>query len=217
MVLAARGYGLDEAVLASASKTLTRPFMATVESLTPSGVIHAKRRTEEVEMAAEAVEDAGIEPIMTRATAARLRWKESLGPQGSFQGRRSRKLQDRHRRHRDQDAGRTASQSGRVGPRARKERTYGYARAGTRPARKGDDAQGLLRLVPFLMICYFCALLDRVNVGFAALADEQGSGADPGHVRLRREPVLRLLLPGRGAEQPGAAEVRAPGAGSPGS
>lgn len=86
MVLAARSYGLDEAVLASASKTLTRPFMATVESLTPSGVIHAKRRTEEVEMAAEAVEDAGIDPIMTRATAARLRWKESLGLKDHFKG-----------------------------------------------------------------------------------------------------------------------------------
>jgi sugar phosphate permease len=26
-----------------------------------------------------------------------------------------------------------------------------------------------LRLLPFLMLCYFFALLDRVNVGFAAL------------------------------------------------
>jgi 3-hydroxyisobutyrate dehydrogenase-like beta-hydroxyacid dehydrogenase len=86
MVLAARVYGLDEAVLASASKTLTRPFMDTVHSLTPSGVIHAKRRAEEVEMAAEAVADAGIEPIMTRSTAARLRWKESLGLKDHFKG-----------------------------------------------------------------------------------------------------------------------------------
>ena len=86
MVLAARAYGLDEAVLASASKTLTRPFMDTVHSLTPSGVIHAKRRTEEVDMAAEAVADAGIEPLMTRATAARLRWKEGLGLKDHFNG-----------------------------------------------------------------------------------------------------------------------------------
>jgi 3-hydroxyisobutyrate dehydrogenase-like beta-hydroxyacid dehydrogenase len=85
-LLAARSYGLDEVVLASASKTLTRPFMDTVESLTPSGVIHAKRRTEEVEMAAEAVEDAGIEPLMARATVARLRWKESLGLKEHFNG-----------------------------------------------------------------------------------------------------------------------------------
>ena len=86
MVLAARAYGLDEAVLASASKTLTRPFMDTVHSLTPSGVIHAKRRTEEVDMAAEAVADAGIEPLMARATAERLRWKESLGLKDHFKG-----------------------------------------------------------------------------------------------------------------------------------
>ncbi len=86
MVLAARVYGLDEAVLASASKTLTRPFMDTVHSLSPSGVIHAKRRAEEVEMAAEAVADAGIDPMMTRATAARLRWKESLGLKDHFKG-----------------------------------------------------------------------------------------------------------------------------------
>jgi 3-hydroxyisobutyrate dehydrogenase-like beta-hydroxyacid dehydrogenase len=86
MVLSARVYGLDEAVLASASKTLTRPFMDTVHSLTPSGAIHSKRRTEEVEMAAEAVEDAGIEPLMTRATAARLRWKNNLGLKDHFKG-----------------------------------------------------------------------------------------------------------------------------------
>jgi 3-hydroxyisobutyrate dehydrogenase-like beta-hydroxyacid dehydrogenase len=86
MLLAARYYGLDEAVLASASKTLTRPFMDTVESLTPSGVIHAKRRTEEIDMATQAVEDAGIEPLMARATAARLRWKESLGLKEHFNG-----------------------------------------------------------------------------------------------------------------------------------
>jgi 3-hydroxyisobutyrate dehydrogenase-like beta-hydroxyacid dehydrogenase len=85
-LLAARSYGLDETVLASASKTLTRPFMDTVESQTPSGVIHAKRRTEEVEMAAEAVEDAGIEPLMARATVARLRWKDSLGLKEHFKG-----------------------------------------------------------------------------------------------------------------------------------
>ncbi len=86
MLLAARHYGLDEAVLASASRTLTRPFMDTVNSLVPSGVIHAKRRAEEAEMAAEAVADAGIEPIMTRATAERLRWKEALGLKAHFNG-----------------------------------------------------------------------------------------------------------------------------------
>ncbi|MGY3530725.1 DUF1932 domain-containing protein [Bradyrhizobium sp. USDA 4452] len=86
MLLAARQYGIDDIVLASASKTLARPWMDTVHSLTPSGVIHAKRRAEELEMSADAVEDAGIEPIMARAIAARLRWKESLGLKDHFKG-----------------------------------------------------------------------------------------------------------------------------------
>ena len=73
MLLAAHQYGIDEVVLASASKTLARPWMDTVQSLTPSGVIHAKRRAEELEMSADAVADAGVEPIMARAVAERLR------------------------------------------------------------------------------------------------------------------------------------------------
>ena len=60
--------------------------MDTVQSLTPSGVIHAKRRAEELEMSADAVEDAGVKPIMARAVAQRLRWKESLGLKDHFKG-----------------------------------------------------------------------------------------------------------------------------------
>lgn len=86
MLLAARHYGVDEVVLASACKTLARPWMETVESLIPSGTIHAKRRAEELEMSAEAVADAGIDPIMARAVAARLRWKESLGLKEKLNG-----------------------------------------------------------------------------------------------------------------------------------
>jgi len=86
MLLAARHYGLDEIVLASASKALARPWMDTVASLTPSGVIHAKRRAEELEMSAQAVADAGVEPILARAVAARLRWKEGLGLKDHFKG-----------------------------------------------------------------------------------------------------------------------------------
>jgi len=86
MLLAARHYGVDEIVLASACKTLARPWMDTVEALIPSGVIHAKRRAEELEMSAEAVADAGVDPIMARAIAARLRWKADLGLKETLQG-----------------------------------------------------------------------------------------------------------------------------------
>lgn len=86
MLLAARQYGIDEVVLASACKTLERPWMDTVKSLTPSGVIHAKRRAEELEMSTEAVADSGVEPIMARAIVERLRWKENLGLKDHFKG-----------------------------------------------------------------------------------------------------------------------------------
>jgi 3-hydroxyisobutyrate dehydrogenase-like beta-hydroxyacid dehydrogenase len=86
MLLAARHYGIDEVVLASASKTLARPWMDTVESLIPSGAIHAKRRSEELEMSAEAVADAGIEPVMARAIVSRLRWKADLGLKDQLKG-----------------------------------------------------------------------------------------------------------------------------------
>ena len=86
MMLAARRYGIADTVLASASKTLARPWMDTVQSLVPSGAIHAKRRAEELEMSAEAVREAGIEPIMASAVAARLRWKEGLGLKDHFGG-----------------------------------------------------------------------------------------------------------------------------------
>jgi 3-hydroxyisobutyrate dehydrogenase-like beta-hydroxyacid dehydrogenase len=86
MMLAARHYGIDEIVLASACKTLARPWMDTVESLIPSGALHAKRRAEELEMSAEAVADSGVEPLMARAVAARLRWKERLGLKEHFNG-----------------------------------------------------------------------------------------------------------------------------------
>ncbi len=86
MLLTARRYGVADRVLASASKTLARPWMDTVHSLLPSGAIHAKRRAEELEMSAEAVRDAGIEPTMAEAIARRLRWKESLGLKDHFNG-----------------------------------------------------------------------------------------------------------------------------------
>jgi hypothetical protein len=60
--------------------------MDTVHSLLPSGAIHAKRRAEELEISADALHDAGIEPTMAEAIAGRLRWKESLGLKDHFNG-----------------------------------------------------------------------------------------------------------------------------------
>jgi len=88
MLLGARRYGLQDTVLASAAKTLTsRPFEDFASNLMATGVIHAKRRSEEAGMAAEALADVGIEPIMSRSTEARLKWVESLGLKELLGGR----------------------------------------------------------------------------------------------------------------------------------
>ncbi|MDB5371346.1 MAG: phosphogluconate dehydrogenase [Roseomonas sp.] len=87
MLLGARRYGLEEEVLASASKTLSRPFPELAAGLLTTGVIHARRRSEEAGMAAEALADVGIEPIMTRATEARLQWVDALALKEHFGGR----------------------------------------------------------------------------------------------------------------------------------
>jgi 3-hydroxyisobutyrate dehydrogenase-like beta-hydroxyacid dehydrogenase len=88
MMLGARRYGLDEAVLQSAARTLmSRPFPDFAGNLIATGVIHARRRSEEASMAADALADVGIEPIMAHATAARLGWVEQLALKEYFAGR----------------------------------------------------------------------------------------------------------------------------------
>src|SRR5262245_57666263 len=62
--------------------------------------------------------------------------------------------------------------------------------------------QVALRIVPFLMVCYFVSFVDRVNLGFAAL-----QMVNDLH-RLRRRYFLRVVLPLRGAEQLAPREVR---------
>ena len=47
------------------------------------------------------------------------------------------------------------------------------------PLEEATMRKVILRLVPFLMICYFCALLDRVNIGFAALQMNKDLGLTP--------------------------------------
>jgi 3-hydroxyisobutyrate dehydrogenase-like beta-hydroxyacid dehydrogenase len=87
MILAARAYDMDEVVLASAFKTLERsPWPEILETVIPSGALHSRRRAEELEMAAEAIEAVGVEPIMARAGAARLKWKDGLGLKQHFKG-----------------------------------------------------------------------------------------------------------------------------------
>ena len=68
-----------------------------------------------------------------------------------------------------------------------------------------------IRIVPFLMVCYFIAFVDRVNCGLRRAPDEQGPRALAGGVRPRRRHLLPRLFPIRGAEQPAPGEGSARG------
>ena len=64
-----------------------------------------------------------------------------------------------------------------------------------------------IRIVPFLMLCYFIAFVDRVNVGFAALQMNKDVGLRRRSSALAAH-LLPWLLPVRGAEQPCSGKSR---------
>lgn len=80
-------YGIQDEVFASICEFMDqRPFMETVKFLLRTGVIHAGRRAEEAGMSAEALEEVGVEPIMTRATVQRLQGVADMGLKEHFKG-----------------------------------------------------------------------------------------------------------------------------------
>ncbi len=64
------------------------------------------------------------------------------------------------------------------------------------------------RILPFFMLCYFIAYVDRVNAGFAALQMNKDLGLTPGGIRPGRRAVLHRLYYFRGPEQSCDAEGR---------
>ena len=62
--------------------------------------------------------------------------------------------------------------------------------------------------MPFLVLAYFFSYLDRVNLGFAALTMNAELKFTPLIFCLGRRHLLHRLFHLRGAEQPGAGEVR---------
>ena len=85
-LLGARRYGIDAAVLASLDKTLARPFPQIVHGLITTDVVHAGRRSEEAAMSAEALAEVGLDGVVARAVAERLRWVAGLGVKEHFGG-----------------------------------------------------------------------------------------------------------------------------------
>lgn len=66
-------HGIQDEVFASVSEFLdARPFMETIAFFLRTDVIHAERRGEEVAMSADALEEVGLKPVMSRASARTL-------------------------------------------------------------------------------------------------------------------------------------------------
>lgn len=86
-MLGARRYGIDQQVLTSFGRFMaSRPFEEMANFLLVTDVIHAERRAQEARMSAEALEEAGVDPIMTRATVQRLEWVVGLATKDHFKG-----------------------------------------------------------------------------------------------------------------------------------
>ncbi len=80
-------YGILEEVFGSISQWMDqRPFLSSANFLIDTDAIHAQRRAKEADMSVEALEEVGVEPIMTRATAERLHWVAGLGLKEHFGG-----------------------------------------------------------------------------------------------------------------------------------
>ena len=74
-MLTARRYGVEAAVLASLNDLLPNPDWEKLARYMISRTLeHGKRRAEEMREAAVTVQDAGIEPLMSRAIAQRQDW-----------------------------------------------------------------------------------------------------------------------------------------------
>lgn len=85
-LLGASELGIDGIILESIDRSFKRSFTDMANALLTTGAIHAERRSEEVAMSAEALADAGLDPLMARAAAARLRWVADLQLKQHFAG-----------------------------------------------------------------------------------------------------------------------------------
>jgi 3-hydroxyisobutyrate dehydrogenase len=79
-MLAARRYGVERKVLASLADTLPHPDWAGLARyMIGRPLVHGRRRAEEMREAALTVREAGIEPMLSAATALRQDWAAARG------------------------------------------------------------------------------------------------------------------------------------------
>jgi 3-hydroxyisobutyrate dehydrogenase-like beta-hydroxyacid dehydrogenase len=80
-MLAARHYGVEDEVLSSLSDLLPIPsWPTTAQYMISRSLEHGTRRAEEMREAARTVEEAGVEPLMSRSIAERQDWAADFKP-----------------------------------------------------------------------------------------------------------------------------------------
>ena len=95
MVLAARRHGVLDAVLSSIGGAGEQvPFSSLAERVMCSLAVYAERRADELADAAYLLQEAGVDPVMTRAGEARLRLLAESGLRDRFGGERPRELSE---------------------------------------------------------------------------------------------------------------------------
>ena len=89
MVLAAQRYGLEDVVIDSIEGPGERvPFRALAERVLSALAVHAGRRADELAASSEVLADAGVAPVVTDASAERLRRLADSGIREAFGGER---------------------------------------------------------------------------------------------------------------------------------
>jgi 3-hydroxyisobutyrate dehydrogenase-like beta-hydroxyacid dehydrogenase len=89
MMLAARRLGVEDAVVRSiAGPGEQVPFADLSERVLRALAVHAGRRAEELDSSAALLRELGVDPTMTAAGAARLRWLAERGLRERFGGER---------------------------------------------------------------------------------------------------------------------------------
>lgn len=79
-MLTARHHGVEDRVMASLADTLPHPdWPGLARYLIGRALLHGRRRAEEMEEVARTVEDAGLEPVLSRAIAERQGWAHRRG------------------------------------------------------------------------------------------------------------------------------------------
>lgn len=87
MLLASHHFDVDEPVLEALEQFYAKGLRAYIDRNVGSSAVYAGRRVVEMEASVKLLKQIGIDPVMTEATVARLKWLDSQGLSAFFNGK----------------------------------------------------------------------------------------------------------------------------------